>query len=156
MFSHEAEQALKHYDWFGNIRELDNVIQRALILAPGDEIAAEHLYLPAVSANIAADVMLDDAVEAKPVAANIKDMEKNMILDALKSTNGVRKAAAERCLNTAADWLNAHLEDNRKLRYHGRTVSSESLWQLYILRASNEKAKDHYSKRIQDHPEDSI
>ncbi|QZA78099.1 sigma-54 dependent transcriptional regulator [Deefgea tanakiae] len=96
VFSHEAEQALKHYEWFGNIRELDNVIQRALILAPGDEIAAEHLYLPVVSANIAADMALDDAAETKPVTANIKDMEKNMILDALKSTNGVRKAAAEK------------------------------------------------------------
>nr|WP_314899598.1 sigma-54 dependent transcriptional regulator [uncultured Deefgea sp.] len=96
VFSHEAEQALKHYEWFGNIRELDNVIQRALILAPGDEIAAENLYLPVVSANIAADMALDDAAETKPVTANIKDMEKNMILDALKSTNGVRKAAAEK------------------------------------------------------------
>ncbi|MGL6042239.1 MAG: sigma-54-dependent transcriptional regulator [Deefgea sp.] len=92
----DAEQALKGYAWCGNIRELDNVIQRALILAPGDEIAVEHLYLPVVAAKVADAEVLDEALETKPVAANIKDMEKNMILDALKSTHGVRKAAAEK------------------------------------------------------------
>jgi len=96
VLSRDAEQTLKDYEWYGNIRELDNVIQRALILAPGDEIAAEHLYLPVVSANIAVDVAMDEGIQAKPAAANIKDMEKNMILEALKSTNGVRKAAAEK------------------------------------------------------------
>ncbi|MBM5572979.1 MULTISPECIES: sigma-54-dependent transcriptional regulator [Deefgea] len=96
VLSRDAEQTLKNYEWYGNIRELDSVIQRALILAPGDEIAAEHLYLPVVSANIAADAVMDEAIQAKPAAANIKDMEKNMILEALKSTNGVRKAAAEK------------------------------------------------------------
>lgn len=96
VFSIEAEQALVSYAWDGNIRELDNVIQRALILAPGDEIAVEHLYLPKVAAKVAAHVELDDLEENKAAPANIKDMEKNMILDALKSTNGVRKAAAEK------------------------------------------------------------
>jgi two-component system response regulator FlrC len=96
IFTADAEQALKSYRWLGNIRELDNVIQRALILAPGDEIAAEHLYLPVEAANSAAASQAEIAVASQPVTANIKDMEKNMILEALKSTQGVRKAAAEK------------------------------------------------------------
>ncbi|WP_027469232.1 sigma-54-dependent transcriptional regulator [Deefgea rivuli] len=96
VFTADAEQALKSYAWLGNIRELDNVIQRALILAPGDEIAAEHLYLPVEAANSAVVLQQDNVVESLPVTANIKDMEKSMILEALKSTQGVRKAAAEK------------------------------------------------------------
>ncbi|WP_373974855.1 sigma-54 dependent transcriptional regulator [Chitinibacter sp. SCUT-21] len=88
-----AQNALTHHTWPGNIRELDNVMQRALILAPGDEVAADHLFLPHQAAKIAGAVV--DA-EPVPVSSNIKDMEKTMILDALKSVGGVRKAAAEK------------------------------------------------------------
>ncbi|QKJ65648.1 sigma-54-dependent Fis family transcriptional regulator [Deefgea piscis] len=91
-----AEQALKAHRWLGNIRELDNVIQRALILAPGDEIAVEHLYLPSDAANSAASLSDCQTVEVNAASGNIKDMEKNLILEALKSTQGVRKAAAEK------------------------------------------------------------
>ncbi|WP_410498990.1 sigma-54-dependent transcriptional regulator [Chitinibacter sp. S2-10] len=92
-----AQKALLSHSWPGNIRELDNVMQRALILSPGDEIAAEHLFLPHVAAKIAAK---DEPVELAPpvamAATNIKDMEKAMIFDALKAAGGVRKVAAEK------------------------------------------------------------
>ncbi len=45
--SDEAFQALQRYPWPGNIRELENVLTRALILCPGDTIGPEHLSLPA-------------------------------------------------------------------------------------------------------------
>ena len=38
-----AEQAMRRYGWPGNLRELRNVIERAVILASGDEIQAEDL-----------------------------------------------------------------------------------------------------------------
>ncbi|NOT22008.1 MAG: sigma-54-dependent Fis family transcriptional regulator [Nitrospiraceae bacterium] len=43
--SDPALQALQQYRWPGNIRELDNVLTRALILCAGDSIEPAHLYL---------------------------------------------------------------------------------------------------------------
>lgn len=42
-FSAEAEQALTSYRWPGNVRELENAVERAVILAPGEEIRPGHL-----------------------------------------------------------------------------------------------------------------
>jgi two-component system, response regulator FlrC len=45
MLSHAAQQALLSYPWLGNVRELDNVIQRALILQLGSVINPDDLGL---------------------------------------------------------------------------------------------------------------
>ncbi|MGC2424998.1 MAG: sigma-54 dependent transcriptional regulator [Nitrospirota bacterium] len=42
-FSDEAIDALSNMEWKGNVRELENCIERAVILADGDEIGLEHL-----------------------------------------------------------------------------------------------------------------
>jgi transcriptional regulator with GAF, ATPase, and Fis domain len=48
LFSPEAETLLENHEWQGNVRELMHVIERALILAEGDErIVPEHLYFSA-------------------------------------------------------------------------------------------------------------
>ncbi|MBB5192818.1 two-component system response regulator FlrC [Silvimonas terrae] len=94
----EAIRQLAAHGWEGNIRELDNVVQRALILAPGDVIEAAHLYLPQ-RPGAPAPVMSTAAVVAHVVAAaptDLKALEKQHILDALRASGGVRKQAAER------------------------------------------------------------
>ncbi|MCE4068475.1 MULTISPECIES: sigma-54-dependent transcriptional regulator [Pseudomonas] len=50
-FSHEAEQAIRHYPWPGNVRELENAIERAVILSESQEIPADLLGI---------DIELDD------------------------------------------------------------------------------------------------
>jgi len=44
-FSEEAMKALQSYNWPGNIRELQNCIERAVILSKGTEIQVKDLYL---------------------------------------------------------------------------------------------------------------
>ncbi len=44
--SEEATQAMLHYSWPGNARELNNVIQRALVLQTQGVIELSHIYLP--------------------------------------------------------------------------------------------------------------
>lgn len=44
--SPDAEDVVFHHAWPGNIRELENVIQRATLMAPGKFIEPEHLGLP--------------------------------------------------------------------------------------------------------------
>ncbi len=42
----EARNALMAYDWPGNIRELENTLQKGMILAMGEDIGSDHLELP--------------------------------------------------------------------------------------------------------------
>lgn len=46
-FDDEAKEALEHYEWPGNIRELISVVERSAILSDGDTIGVENLFLEA-------------------------------------------------------------------------------------------------------------
>src|SRR5205085_7724914 len=48
-FDVRAERALLAHDWPGNLRELRNAVERALILSPGPNIAPEDLGIPSTS-----------------------------------------------------------------------------------------------------------
>lgn len=90
----DAERELTAYSWEGNIRELDNVMQRAAILAAGTEVSAADLML-----NIglfAKTVTPPEAVQEAPQETDMRSVEKRHILDALAATGGAKKLAAER------------------------------------------------------------
>lgn len=95
--SADAERRLVGYSWPGNIRELENVVQRAMILAPGEQIEVEHLLLPRH-----AEVIAAPAVPSLPAPAeaggniNMRSLEKAHILETLAAVKGSRKLAAER------------------------------------------------------------
>jgi two-component system response regulator FlrC len=79
---------LTHYGWPGNIRELANVLQRAMILAPGTEIASEHLMLPRSATR--------EIQDSTPVAdLGLKDRERETILGTLRRMGGSRRKTAE-------------------------------------------------------------
>jgi DNA-binding NtrC family response regulator len=82
-FTTEAKSALKAYAWPGNIRELQNVIERAVILA-ADQIDVHHLNL-------------DVPEQRAPYGEGLlKAAEREMIEKALSEVGGNRKRAAER------------------------------------------------------------
>jgi two-component system response regulator FlrC len=98
--SSAAAAGLTAHTWRGNIRELENVLQRAMILAPGAVIEPEHLCLPKQAGGTSssvAPVSVAAAAEQKAQApTDLKSLERTHILETLAAVNGVRKAAAER------------------------------------------------------------
>jgi two-component system response regulator FlrC len=94
-----AEAKLAAYDWPGNVRELENAIQRSLILAPTDEIKAESLLL--TGSAVISETLLPSVASAVAASgstsapANIRDLERQHILDTLAKVGGSRKKAIE-------------------------------------------------------------
>jgi NtrC-family two-component system response regulator AlgB len=66
-FSPAAEQAIFGYGWPGNLRELRNAVERALILSPGDVIEPHDLALPTAATSEAKDVALGAQVSLEAV-----------------------------------------------------------------------------------------
>ncbi len=93
-----AERQLTHYAWPGNIRELENVIQRAMILAPGEIIEPEHLLLPRRDGEspLPANSAAEHAVVAGEEPLDMKSLERAHIMETLAAVNGSRKQAAQR------------------------------------------------------------
>ncbi len=94
VLSEAAKARLLAHRWTGNVRELDNIIQRALIMQPGDEIGAEDLQFEAV----AMEGMAAPAQTPKQekLGGDLKAREKELIVETLTQTMGSRKLAAVR------------------------------------------------------------
>jgi two-component system, NtrC family, response regulator PilR len=95
--SHEALVLLTAHDWPGNIRELENVLERAVALEATPAILAESL--PAAVRGEAARAGTQP-VEGLPdsgfdLEAHVKEIEMNYIAEALKRAGGVQVKAAE-------------------------------------------------------------
>jgi two-component system response regulator FlrC len=84
------------YPWPGNVRELDNVMQRALILAGGPVIHAEHVHLEGLGDPTPVAAAAHDAQRPQALSDSVSAAERELILDALRSDNGNRQAAAKR------------------------------------------------------------
>jgi two-component system response regulator FlrC len=90
-----AERALQEYDWPGNVREMENVIQRAVILAPAEIVKPEHLHLPARQTPSEMPGVNRNS-EEEPEAHDLKSLEKAHIMSTLASVSGSRKLAAQK------------------------------------------------------------
>lgn len=102
--SRDAIAALRAYDFPGNVRELENILERALTLADGNTIDAEDLQLPERTAN--QPDRLDKNIALEPFLDHV---EKKKILDALEQTRW-NKTAAARLLGISLRALRYRLE----------------------------------------------
>ncbi len=110
-FSSAALEQLLAYPWPGNIRELENLVQRAVILCRGDRIEPGHLPLERVVAPF------ETSPNAPfPPDANLQEVERLWIAQTLERCQGNKSEAARRL---GIDVSTLH----RKLRADVRQVS---------------------------------
>jgi len=91
--SREAREALLAHAWPGNIRELQNAVERALIMTDGGLITATQLGITSRAARPARDGRAHPEVSSTP--DSLPELEKRMVLDALAKTKGNKSRAAK-------------------------------------------------------------
>lgn len=87
----KAMELLMAYDWSGNVRELENYVERAVVICQEDRIGEAHLPV---------DVLTEGPMSKRDgggieVGTTVREMEKRLILKTLESEGGNRTAAAD-------------------------------------------------------------
>ncbi len=100
--SEEAWHLLRTYPWPGNIRELNNVIERATVLAPDDGIEVDdlpeelrELEAPADNDTSAVHLIPPEPSEIRPYRDSVLEAKRAIIRRALEKTDGHQTKAAE-------------------------------------------------------------
>jgi len=88
---------LEEYSWPGNVRQLENVIQRALILCDGDKLLTEH-------------IALDEDSDDSNFTGTLVEFEKVLLLKRLKMFDGNRTATAK-SLGVSVRWVQLKLKE---------------------------------------------
>ena len=84
-FTPEASYALRAFDWPGNVRQLQNEIQRAVLMCEGSSVEARDLSITAVMSQ-----------KDNPDLTLMEAMERNAIIQMLKETGGNKLETAKR------------------------------------------------------------
>lgn len=83
--SKEARDSLLRYDYPGNVRELENIIERACILSRGEIITSEDIF----------GFKSKEKEESGKLKYKVESLEKALILDALRNCEWIQTRAAE-------------------------------------------------------------
>ena len=92
--SREAKKRLDEYDFPGNVRELENLIERAVTLSDGPEVTLDALPAPLRPASIPAAVPDGPLPQGFSLEAHLASLEQGFIERALAQAAGVKKNAA--------------------------------------------------------------
>jgi two-component system response regulator PilR (NtrC family) len=96
--SPDAMKVLLHYDYPGNVRELQNIIERAVALETSNTLTAENLesYMDEQrGVKSMDDSLFEIPAEGIDLEKVVEDLERNLLLKALQRAKGVKKKAAE-------------------------------------------------------------
>ena len=91
----DALKLLMRYNWPGNIRELENAIERAVLLTEGPLLNAGDLRLGELSTGSTTSVDGSPVVKIPPTGIALEEIERQALIEALKMSNWVQKDAAE-------------------------------------------------------------
>ncbi len=96
-FSREAMSAMMNYEWPGNIRELENLIERLSVMVESSEVVFEDIPDHIRGEDAASDTVSVKQVFEKGIAFNdaVEAYQKSLILHALNHTGWVKARAAE-------------------------------------------------------------
>jgi len=95
--SASATQALQDYEFPGNVRELENILERASALCEGDNIEVDDLHLPQKSSATVSLVPTLEEVKKAPesLKSNLNESEREQIEQALAKTRWNKTEAAK-------------------------------------------------------------
>lgn len=93
----EAIKKLESYHWPGNVRQLDNVLQRSAILCDHDVLLPEH-------------IIIDEGEELSDFSGTLESFEKLLLQKRLKEFNGNRTRTAK-SLGVSVRWIQLKLKE---------------------------------------------
>jgi transcriptional regulator of aroF, aroG, tyrA and aromatic amino acid transport len=82
----DAMRKLINYNWPGNVREFQNVLERAVALSTTKEIMSKDIFLNY-------DIVPDENLEISSLKEYIEDLEKRKILENLRQNKSIRETA---------------------------------------------------------------
>jgi two-component system, response regulator FlrC len=89
-----VREMLAAHSWRGNVRELENTLHRAVLLARGDDIGPDAIMLAPIKANTDASAAATAAGKLGLVGRTVADVERDLILETLQHCLGNRTHAA--------------------------------------------------------------
>lgn len=99
--SDAAMRSLTSYPWPGNIRELKNVLERAMILSRKDVLEPDDFFL---KPRLGATESSGKSIDLPPEGISLEEVERELVRQALENTKGNQTKAA-RLLHISRDQL---------------------------------------------------
>lgn len=115
-FTQEAIEVMLQYSWPRNVRQLENAIERAVVLTKGDMIVRGDLppeILKAVAPTAQRPVMMDEKTISIPLGTPLETIEKRVIEETLRYSRG-DKNLASKILGISSRTIYRKIEEEKK------------------------------------------